>query len=75
MDWQQQFGFLLDSVAHRYARRFNEHARGLSLTLQQCKALAVLANCQGINQRRLAETTVRRDQPGADSVRDGDTHR
>ena len=57
MDWQQQLGFLLDDVAHLYARRFNEHARGLSLTLHQCKALAVLANCEGINQTRLAETS------------------
>jgi MarR family transcriptional regulator, transcriptional regulator for hemolysin len=57
MDWQQHLGFLLDDVAHLYARRFNEHARELSLTLHQCKALAVLANCEGINQRRLAETS------------------
>jgi MarR family transcriptional regulator for hemolysin len=57
MDWHQQLGFLLDDVAHHYTRRFEEHARGLSLTLQQCKALAVLANCEGINQRRLSETS------------------
>jgi MarR family transcriptional regulator, transcriptional regulator for hemolysin len=57
MDWQQHLGFLLDDVAYLYARRFNEHARGLSLTLHQCKALAVLANCEGINQRRLSETS------------------
>jgi MarR family transcriptional regulator for hemolysin len=57
MDWQQHLGFLLDDVAHLYARRFNEHARGLSLTLHQCKALAVLSNCEGINQRRLSETS------------------
>src|SRR3984957_11931164 len=58
MDWQQHLGFLLDDVAHLYARRFNEHARELSLTLHQCKALAVLANCEGINQRRLSETSA-----------------
>jgi MarR family transcriptional regulator, transcriptional regulator for hemolysin len=45
-------------VASLYARRFEEHARELSLTLQQCKALAVLANCEGINQRRLSETSA-----------------
>jgi MarR family transcriptional regulator, transcriptional regulator for hemolysin len=58
MDWRQRLGFLLDDVALLYARRFDEHARGLSLTLHQCKALAVLANCEGINQRRLSETSA-----------------
>ena len=57
MDWHQHLGFLLNDVAYHYARRFEEHARGLSLTLPQCKALAVLANCEGINQRRLSETS------------------
>ena len=27
------------------------------VALHQCKALAVLANCEGINQRRLSETS------------------
>jgi DNA-binding MarR family transcriptional regulator len=57
MDWHQHLGFLLDDVAHLYTRRFEEHTQGLSLTLHQCKALAVLANCEGINQTRLAETS------------------
>ena len=57
MDWHQHLGFLLDDVAYLYARRFEEHVRGLSLTLHQCKALAVLANCEGINQRCLSETS------------------
>jgi DNA-binding MarR family transcriptional regulator len=57
MHWHQHLGFLLDDVARLYARRFAEHAGGLSLTLHQCKALAVLANCEGINQRRLSETS------------------
>jgi DNA-binding MarR family transcriptional regulator len=57
MDWHQHLGFLLDDVAYLYTRRFERHARGLSLTLHQCKALAVLANCEGINQRRLSETS------------------
>jgi MarR family transcriptional regulator, transcriptional regulator for hemolysin len=57
MDWHQHLGFLLDDVAYLYTRRFEEHARGLSLTLHQCKALAVLANCEGINQTRLSETS------------------
>jgi DNA-binding MarR family transcriptional regulator len=57
MHWHQHLGFLLDDVGYLYARRFEEHTRGLSLTLHQCKALAVLANCEGINQTRLAETS------------------
>jgi MarR family transcriptional regulator, transcriptional regulator for hemolysin len=57
MDWHRDLGFLLDDVAYLYTRRFEEHAQGLSLTLHQCKALAVLANCEGINQRRLGETS------------------
>jgi MarR family transcriptional regulator for hemolysin len=57
MDGYQHLGFLLDDVAYLYARRFEERAIGLSLTLHQCKALAVLANCEGMNQRRLAETS------------------
>jgi MarR family transcriptional regulator for hemolysin len=57
MDWHQHLGFLLDDVAYLYTRRFEERARGLSLTLHQCKALAVFANCEGMNQRRLAETS------------------
>jgi DNA-binding MarR family transcriptional regulator len=55
MDWHQHLGFLLDDVAHLYTRRFEERAQGLSLTLAQCKALAVLANCEGVNQKRLAD--------------------
>jgi MarR family transcriptional regulator, transcriptional regulator for hemolysin len=55
MDWHKHLGFLLDDVACLYARRFEERARGLSLTFHQCKALAVLANCEGINQRRMSE--------------------
>jgi hypothetical protein len=55
MRWHQHLGFLLDDVAYLYARRFEEHTRELSLTLHQCKALAVLANCGAINQTRLAE--------------------
>jgi MarR family transcriptional regulator, transcriptional regulator for hemolysin len=57
MHWHQHLGFLLDDVAYLYARRFEEHARELSLTLHQCKALVVIANCEGINQTRLAETS------------------
>jgi DNA-binding MarR family transcriptional regulator len=55
MDWHQHLGFLLDDVAHLYTRRFEERARELSLTLTQCKALAALAHCGGVSQKRLAE--------------------
>jgi MarR family transcriptional regulator for hemolysin len=55
MDSHQHFGFLLDEVARLYTKRLEAHARGLSLTLTQCKALAVLANCEGVCQQRLAQ--------------------
>jgi MarR family transcriptional regulator for hemolysin len=55
MDWHQHLGFLLEDVAHLYTRRFEERARELPLTLTQCKALAVLANCEGVSQARLAD--------------------
>jgi DNA-binding MarR family transcriptional regulator len=51
----QHLGFLLDDVAHLYTRRFEVRARELPLTLTQCKALAVLANCEGVSQTRLAD--------------------
>jgi MarR family transcriptional regulator for hemolysin len=55
VDWHRDLGFLLYDVAHLYTKRFEERARELSLRLTQCKALAVLANCEGVSQRRLAE--------------------
>jgi DNA-binding MarR family transcriptional regulator len=55
MEWHRDPGFLLNDVAQLYTRRFEERARGLSLTLAQCKTLAVLAAFEGVNQKRLAE--------------------
>jgi MarR family transcriptional regulator for hemolysin len=55
MDWHQHLGFFLDDVARLYTRRFEARARELPLTLTQCKALAVLANCEGVSQTRLAQ--------------------
>jgi DNA-binding MarR family transcriptional regulator len=55
MDWDQHLGFLLDDVAHLYTRRFEERAQELPLTLTQCKALAALARCRDVSQKRLAE--------------------
>jgi DNA-binding MarR family transcriptional regulator len=55
MDWDQHLGFLVDDVAHLYTRRFEERAQELPLTLTQCKALAALARCRDVSQKRLAE--------------------
>jgi MarR family transcriptional regulator, transcriptional regulator for hemolysin len=51
----RNLGFLLYELAHRYVRRFEFHARDMSLTLLQCKVLAYLASCEGISQSKLAE--------------------
>ena len=48
------FGFMLKDVSQRYVRRFEQHARGLSLTLAQCRALVILESNQGLNQAHLA---------------------
>jgi MarR family transcriptional regulator, transcriptional regulator for hemolysin len=55
MDWHRDLGFLLYDVAHLYTRRFEERARELSLRLTQCRVLALLANCEGVSQARLAQ--------------------
>jgi MarR family transcriptional regulator, transcriptional regulator for hemolysin len=55
MDWHRDLGFLLYDVAQLYTRRFEARARNLSLRQAQCKTLALLANCEGVSQRRLAE--------------------
>jgi MarR family transcriptional regulator for hemolysin len=57
MDSHQHFGFLLNDMAHLYTRRFEERARALTLTLKQCKALAVLACCEGLSQQHLAQVS------------------
>jgi MarR family transcriptional regulator for hemolysin len=57
MHRQQHLGFLLDNVGYLYARRFEEHARRLSLTLHECKVLAVIGGCEGINQTQLGQTS------------------
>jgi MarR family transcriptional regulator for hemolysin len=55
MNSHQHFGFLLNDMLHLYTRRFEERARGVALTLIQCKALTVLSCCEGISQQRLAQ--------------------
>ena len=55
MDWHRDLGFLLYDVAQLYTRRFEARARNLSLRQAQCKTLVLLAKCEGVSQRRLAE--------------------
>lgn len=55
MDSLKNFGFLLKEVSRRYAQRFEQRARGMALTLTQCKALVRLEKNEGINQAKLAE--------------------
>jgi len=58
MDRSDRFanlGFLLKDVSRLYARRFEERAHRLALTLPQCKALAYLSKNEGVSQKRLAE--------------------
>ena len=57
MDPYRNFGFVLKDISRLYTRRFEERAKGLALTLAQCKALAFLARNEGISQKRLAELT------------------
>ncbi len=57
MDLHRNLGFLLKDVSRLYTRRFEERAHSISLTLPQCKALAYLANHEGVSQKRLAELT------------------
>ncbi len=51
---QRTFGFMLRDVSQRYVRRFEQHARALSLTLPQCRTLVILESNQGFSQSRLA---------------------
>ncbi|HEY6452541.1 MAG TPA: MarR family transcriptional regulator [Steroidobacteraceae bacterium] len=57
MDKLRNFGFLVRDVSRLCAKRFERNARGLELTLAQCKVLAHLARNEGISQARLAELT------------------
>src|SRR5262249_43203266 len=54
-DRLRNFGFLLKEASRRYVLRFEAHARAISLTLAQCKALVRLEKNQGVSQARLAE--------------------
>ncbi len=57
MDRMKNFGFLLKDVSRRYGLRFEHHARDISLSLMQCKALVYLEKNEGISQAKLAELT------------------
>jgi len=50
----RNFSFLLSDVSRRYVLRFEHHARALSLSLTQCRALARLEGNEGASQARLA---------------------
>jgi DNA-binding MarR family transcriptional regulator len=55
MDKFQDLGFLLNQVARLYTRAFEHRAQMLSLQLEQCKALILLAENEGVSQTRLSE--------------------
>jgi DNA-binding MarR family transcriptional regulator len=52
---ESSFGFLLHDVARLMRRRFNEKARKLGLTQEQCRTFLYLARSEGIQQVELAE--------------------
>jgi DNA-binding MarR family transcriptional regulator len=56
-DSLRNFGFLVRDVSRLCAKRFERNARGLELTLPQCKVLAHLSRNEGVSQARLAELT------------------
>jgi hypothetical protein len=53
----RQFGFLLNDVSRLNTRHFERWAKGLGLTLAQCKVLVDLARNVGTTQSRLAGLT------------------
>jgi MarR family transcriptional regulator, transcriptional regulator for hemolysin len=55
MDRPQELAFRLDDVASLFSRKFEEKVRTPPLQLALCKALVVLAENQGVSQKRLAE--------------------
>jgi DNA-binding MarR family transcriptional regulator len=55
MDKLQDLGFRLDEVARLYTRRFEERAQTLSLRLEHCKVLILLAENEGVSQARLSQ--------------------
>ena len=53
IDERQDLGFSLHAVARLYTRRFEQSSRTLSLKLAQCRLLAMLAENEGVSQKRL----------------------
>jgi MarR family transcriptional regulator, transcriptional regulator for hemolysin len=51
-------GFHLSEAGRLYARRFEERSRNLALDFAQSRALLVLAENEGVTQRRLSELTA-----------------
>jgi MarR family transcriptional regulator, transcriptional regulator for hemolysin len=53
---EHSFGYLIHDVARLFARRFDQRAKlFLGLNRSQCRVLAYLARCEGINQAGLAD--------------------
>jgi MarR family transcriptional regulator, transcriptional regulator for hemolysin len=56
MYFERSFGYLIHDVARLFARRFNQRAQlVVGLNRSQCRILAYLARCEGINQAGLAD--------------------
>jgi DNA-binding MarR family transcriptional regulator len=51
-------GFSLSEAGRLYVRRFEKRSRNLALEFAQCRALLVLAENEGVTQRRLSELTA-----------------
>ena len=51
-------GFTLNEAAHLYLRRFEKRSRNVGLDFTQSRALIVLAEHEGVTQRRLSELTA-----------------
>ena len=51
-------GFSLSEAARLYVRSFERRSRNLALDFAQCRALLVLAENEGVTQRRLSELTA-----------------
>jgi DNA-binding MarR family transcriptional regulator len=51
-------GFRLSEAGRLYSRHFEARSRDLSLDFEQCRTLLVLAENEGVSQRRLAELTA-----------------
>jgi DNA-binding MarR family transcriptional regulator len=51
-------GFRLSEAGRLYAQRFEARSRDLSLDFEQCRTLLILAENEGVSQRRVAELSA-----------------